>query len=72
MLDKFYNMLYTDFMDKKYRLEKLDEGAKLYSFMIDAGLLDWLKKEAEERKIPVSQLIRECIETYMRFTEASR
>ena len=48
-------------MDKKYTLERLDESV-LYSFKIEVSLLEWLRKEAAEQKISVSQLIRDAIE----------
>ena len=55
-------------MDKKYTLDKL-EDAKLYSFKIEVSLLGWLREEADQRKISVSQLIRDAIEFYMKFTK---
>jgi len=55
-------------MDKKYTLDKLDDG-KLYSFKIDQSLLDWLRAEAKERKISVSQLIRDAVEFYMKLSK---
>ena len=57
-------------MDKKYTLDKLDEG-KLYSFMVEASLLDWLKMEAKARNISVSQLIRDSIDFYRKFTKVN-
>ena len=54
-------------MDKKYTLDKLDDG-KLYSFLVEASLLDWLKLEADLRKVSVSQLIRDSIDFYRKFS----
>jgi len=55
-------------MDKKYTLERLDD-AKLYSFKIEVSLLEWLREEANRRKISVSQLIRDAIEFYMKLSK---
>ena len=55
-------------MDKKYKLDKLDDG-KLYSFKIEVSLLEWLREEADQRKISVSQLIRDAIEFYMKLSK---
>ena len=52
-------------MDKKYSLDKLD-NAKLYSFMIEVSLLEWLRNTAKERQISVSQLIRDAIDLYIK------
>ena len=52
--------------EKKYTLERLGFGAKLYSFMIDRSRLSWLRIEAKERRISVSQLIRDAIELYIK------
>ena len=54
-------------MDKKYTLDKLDDG-KLYSFKIEMSLLEWLREEADRRKISVSQLIRDSIDFYRKFS----
>ena len=69
-LDRLYTIGYYYNMDKKYKLERLDEG-KLYSFKIEQELLDWLRKEAGQQKISVSQLIRDSINLNKRFTKAS-
>jgi len=57
-------------MERKYTLERLNDPV-LYSFKIDQSLLDWLRQEAKNRRIPVSQLIREAVEFYMRFQKAA-
>ena len=57
-------------MDKKYTLDKLDDG-KLYSFKIEVSLLEWLRNEAASRKISVSQLIRDSIDFYRKFTKVN-
>jgi len=55
--------------NRRYRNEPLD-NAKLYSFNIEQELLDWLRQEAEARKVSVSQLMREAITFYMKFQKA--
>ena len=60
--------MYNPNMDKKYTLDKLDDG-KLYSFKIEVSLLEWLREEADRRKISVSQLIRDAIEFYMKLSK---
>jgi hypothetical protein len=47
----------------RYTLERLEQPV-LYSFKIDQTLLDWLRAEAGERKISVSQLIRDAVDFY--------
>ena len=59
--------MYNPNMDKKYTLDKLDDG-KLYSFKIEVSLLEWLREEADRRKISVSQLIRDSIDFYRKFS----
>jgi predicted DNA-binding ribbon-helix-helix protein len=69
-LDISFDSVYNEGMERKYTLERLDKPV-LYSFKIDQSLLDWLRQEAKNRKISVSQLIREAVEFYMRFTKAA-
>ena len=61
--------VYHIFMDTKYTKDTLN-NSKRYNFMLELDLLDWLEAEAARRKVSVSQLIREAIEFYMRFTKA--
>ena len=65
-----YTLYYNPNMDKKYTLDKLDDG-KLYSFKIEVSLLEWLRNEAASRKISVSQLIRDSIDFYRKFTKVN-
>jgi hypothetical protein len=55
-------------METKYTLDKLDDG-KLYSFKIEVSLLEWLREEADQRKISVSQLIRDAIDFYRKLSK---
>lgn len=36
-------------------------GRKLIGVMMDPDLIEWLKEMAEERRIPMSQIVRELV-----------
>ena len=69
-IDNWYKIVYYyNMTEKQYKKDALFD-AKLYSFMLESDLREWLQEEAKKRKISVSQLMREAIENYMKLTKA--